>query len=38
MVSLNGTSNNFEYDTTDQVLELDNINIKMDDKLSLMWG
>ena len=39
MVSLNGVAaNNFKYDSTVQVLELDNIGIKMDDKLSLMWG
>lgn len=38
-VKLNGVSaNNFLYDNTAQVLELDNIGLKMDDKLSLMWG
>ena len=39
MVKLNGvTANNFKYDSNAHMLELDNIGIKMDDQLSLMWG
>ena len=39
MVKLNGvTANNYNYDSNVQVLQLDNIGIKMDGQLNLMWG
>ena len=39
MVKLNGvTANNYNYDRSAQVLQLDNIGIKMDGQLNLMWG
>jgi hypothetical protein len=39
MVKLNGvTANNYNYDSSTQMLELNNIGIKMDGQLNLMWG
>ena len=39
MVKLNGvTANNYNYDSSVQELQLDNIGIKMDGQLNLMWG
>ena len=36
---LNGSPvDEFEYDSTAQVLKIDSIDIKMDDKLNLSWS
>ena len=38
-VALNGSPiSGFDYDSSSQVLSVDNINVKMDDKFTLSWS